>query len=232
MFLRAGLSAFLEGPQAADSLQELQSARPAFARFLDPTAIVAEIAAQQAPRRNDLVVELISVWRHARALRHVTGAVLTLGLWKDLNLVYQYEAQFWVSILEEFEALFVFHFLRAINSSRVERAPDAGQSLVRAARRDATRALVRTRELQARDLRFGHLLLNTASGALVPLNEFSERDLRSTLTRLMRREDIDLLVEVFVNDRSREWLVERFHKSRTQINFRVYRLLGRRRRLA
>jgi hypothetical protein len=230
--LRAGLSAYVDGPQSATLLARLHDIRPELSLYADATTLVDKLAAQEAPERNELVVAMISAWRQDSTLRRLTAAILALGLWKDLNFIYQYEAQNWESTIEEFEALFIFHFLRAINSSDVERAPDPGQSLVRAARRDARHALVRTRQLEARDLLLGQVLLSTASGDLVPFNQIPERDLRVTLSRLMRSEDIDLLVEVFLNDRPRDWLVERFRKSSSQINFRIYRILSRLRRLA
>jgi hypothetical protein len=230
--LHTELVAYVACPIESELFSELKAKRPALIPFSDPNAVVREISAKEAPERNALLVELIAIWRQEPRARRLAAAMLLLGLWRDLDLVYQYQTQFSESNQDELEALLMLHFLRALASTGVERAPDVGQSLVRAARRDAKRALIRAQVLQARDLMIGNILVNTTSGSLMPLDEISERELRNTLNRLMRAEDIDLLVEVFLNERPRHWLIERFHKSAAEINARVYRILNRLRRLA
>lgn len=230
--LRAQLSTYVDGSQAAESFRELQYRHACFEPHESPPALISALTSAARDARNTLLLELIPIWRRDRESRQLLTSVLILGLWRDLDVVHQYQSAYWESNVDELEALLIFHLLRAVASMNVARAPDIGQSLVRAARRDAKHALARGRVLSARDVIVGQFLLAALPGETSSPTTVSEQDLRQALSRVVRRDDIDLLVEVFINERPRSWLIERFQRSADQINVRVHRLISRLRRLA
>jgi len=230
--VHSGLSAYVRRPRAAALYPAVCEERPALGAFRDPSQIAIELATSEGSAKNALVLELVMAWRRDRATRPLTGALLILGLWNDLSTVHQLLTGSWEESADETEGLLLYRFLHAVGSSDVSRAPDAGMSLVRSAARDTRRALQRTQDLDNRDLLIGGLMVATEPGVTVPFDQLSESDLRRALGSIVRNDDIDLLVEVFFNDRSRQWLSERFKRTPRQINVRVFRILRRLRRLA
>jgi len=229
-YLRAKMAAKLADARAHATLRELHVRHSFFARFQTPSGVTDGIGAIDAPERNDLLVPLIMIWRGEEELRDVVGSILILGLWRDLDLVYQLQAPIWESDVDELESLLVFNFLRAVGTMTLDGNPDIGQSLVRAARRDTTWVRKRAYLVQAREDVIGRFLFAVeAEDQLAPMG-VSERDLSSALGQIMGPEDVDLLVEAYIHDRSRESLAERFGRTVKEIKRRLHYLLKRLRR--
>lgn len=230
--IRSTLGAYVSSLRCSMPFVALKSAATALSGFEHPQDLIAEVNVREGPDRNELVSELVTSWRRDRGLRDLTGSLLILGLWGDLDFVHQFLAETPSEDMDEIDALYLFNFVRAVGSVDVRAAPDIGKSLVRAARRDTKETLRRARDLDNRDLLIAGLLVATEPGVTVPFDRLTETDLRRALAPLVAKDDLDLLVEVFLNERPRQWLVERFKRSSKQITSSVHRVLRRLRRLA
>jgi hypothetical protein len=232
-YLRVKMATGLGSARAFDVLRELHLRYAFLERFPSPVAVTEELAVLTGDARNQLLASLISAWRAGRESRELLASILIVGLWRDLDLVHQSQsAVLRKQNIEELEALLIFHFLRAVDAIPLERSPDLGQSLVRTARRDATRALSRGRRRPEHDAVIAQLLVAATSDVPTLAVQISEPELRNKLQRIIRSEDVDLLVEAYLHERPHNWLAERFRRTVKAINKRLHRVLSRLRRYA